>query len=323
MKKYDLLSYNHFRAGSAWIILIVGIILYYCGYFRIQEASLWKEIIIKIADVLVIGVIIGYLSNAAQFLGVFKQDLQDIIYGKEFLSKRNDITPLWETVSKELFKSKFPAISKELLSLIKSNYFPVNEINYYDDYDVNIEITWADEAHQYLLVKDTRTFDLIAETPNRFELPFGSWTNVKDVPKALYYSEVKKYTINEKEARIIDEKKIVENDVLYHEVIAELKGSTKYEITQVREKKYLFDRDYDISFRAKYIIHKLKVRLCIPDDLEATFLCRGTAEDFKDVNSKENCLEKRYKGLILPRQGYVFILKRKNMKHNLENDNEG
>ena len=84
MKK-NLLSYNFFRTGVAWIILIVGIGLYAYGYFGINQDSIWKEIVIKIADVLVIGVILGYLSNAAQFLGVFKSDLQDIIYGKEFI----------------------------------------------------------------------------------------------------------------------------------------------------------------------------------------------------------------------------------------------
>lgn len=78
MGKDSLLSYNRFRESSAWIILILGMLLYYISYFHIEQPSVWKEILIKIGDVLVIGVILGYLSNAAQFLGIFKQDLQDI-----------------------------------------------------------------------------------------------------------------------------------------------------------------------------------------------------------------------------------------------------
>lgn len=88
MKK-SILSYDNFRGGSAWFLLLLGIALYCCGYFWMPNDSIWKEVLVKIADVLVIGVIIGYLSNAAQFLGVFKQDLQDIIYGKEFIKNRN------------------------------------------------------------------------------------------------------------------------------------------------------------------------------------------------------------------------------------------
>ncbi len=107
MGKDSLLSYNRFRESSAWIILILGMLLYYISYFHIEQPSVWKEILIKIGDVLVIGVILGYLSNAAQFLGIFKQDLQDIVYGKEFLAKRNDIDSLWETVTKILFKTRW------------------------------------------------------------------------------------------------------------------------------------------------------------------------------------------------------------------------
>ena len=116
--KTNILSYNFFRTGAAWIILILGIGLYALGYFGLSESPIWKEIVIKIGDVLVIGVILGYLSNAAQFLGVFKSDLQDIIYGKEFIKQRKDLDSLWETLSKQLFKNKFPAIHKEFLKVI-------------------------------------------------------------------------------------------------------------------------------------------------------------------------------------------------------------
>lgn len=134
----DVLSYNNFRTGCAWIILIVGLGLYALGYFGLND-NVWREIVIKIGDVLVIGVILGYLSNAAQFLGVFKQDLQDIIYGKEFLKQRKDLYPLWKTVSIELFKNKFSAIHNSFLSAI-SDYFPKNEISYYQNYERDITV---------------------------------------------------------------------------------------------------------------------------------------------------------------------------------------
>lgn len=84
MGKNSLLSYNNFRSGSAWFFGIIGVVLYYAAYFYIDKDSIWREIAIKAGDVLIIGVLLGYLSNAAQFLGIFKQDLQDIIYGKDF-----------------------------------------------------------------------------------------------------------------------------------------------------------------------------------------------------------------------------------------------
>lgn len=169
MKFPNVLSYKFFRSGSAWLILFAGLFCYYLGYFEFETPSVWKEVIIKFGDVLVIGVILGFLSNAAQFLGVFKQDLQDIIYGKEFLKQRKDITPLWEAVSIQMFKEKFPIIHKDFLKVIRS-YFPNNEVSYYNDYETNMSIEWEDKAKGLIKVTDNVSFDLIADGDSEFFL---------------------------------------------------------------------------------------------------------------------------------------------------------
>ena len=171
----NLLSYNKFRSGSAWIILITGIALYAIGYFVCIEGSIYKEIVIKIADVLVIGVILGYLSNAAQFLGVFKKDLEDIVYGKEFIKKRNDLPVLWDTLSRQMIKEKFPAISKDLLAVIKDYYLPVESPIYYNDYHIIEEISWADQNKKFVKVEETINFEIITESENKFDLPMSTW----------------------------------------------------------------------------------------------------------------------------------------------------
>ena len=51
----------------------------FADYIYIEENSIWNKIAIKVADVLVIGVVLGFITNAAHFIGFFKQDLQDII----------------------------------------------------------------------------------------------------------------------------------------------------------------------------------------------------------------------------------------------------
>ena len=151
--KISILDYKNFRAGSAWIILIMGIALYGVGYFYVDDNSIWKEILIKLGDVLVFGVILGYLYNASQFLGIFKKDLQDIIYGKEFLRTRTDIQPLWDNISKELFKNKFPKIHKDLLDTV-SGYLPKDEVSFYDDYEAHLKIEWQNKDMGIISVTD-------------------------------------------------------------------------------------------------------------------------------------------------------------------------
>ena len=100
------------------------------------------------------------------------------------------------------------------------------------------------------------------------------------------------------------------NDDICHEQKVRLKGSTKYEIHYVREKTYNINEDYYIGFRAKYIVNKLRVCLDYPDDIDAIFTCRGTQLDFEDVKNSKRRIEKKYKSIILPRQGYIFALRK-------------
>ena len=192
----NLLSYNKFRSGSAWIILIIGIGFYTIGYCVCAEQTIYKEIVIKIADVLVIGVILGYLSNAAQFLGVFKKDLEDIVYGKEFIKKRNDLPVLWETLSKQMIKEKFPAISKDLLAVIKDYYLPVESPIYYNDYHIIEELSWADQNKKFVKVEETINFEIITESENKFDLPMSTWLDVEGLEKGQYSVLIKEFLVN-------------------------------------------------------------------------------------------------------------------------------
>lgn len=305
--KDSVLSYKYFRSGAAWIFFILGIVLYYIGYFQIDSQSVWKEIFIKGGDILIIGVILGYLSNAAQFLGIFKQDLQDIIYGKEFIKQRKDITPLWETISKQMFKNKFPAIHKEFLKVI-NGYFPENEVSFYNDYESHITIEWIDSRRGVIRVIDSVSFELIADSTDEFEYPLKTWTRVKE--KETYENKITELIVNNQTPIIENVGEYHENDDICHEQKVKLKGSTKYEIRYVREKTYNINEDYYIGFRAKYIVNKLRVCLDYPDDIDAIFTCRGTQLDFEDVKNSKRRIEKKYKSIILPRQGYIFALRK-------------
>lgn len=307
--KNNLLSYKYFRSSSAWLFFIIGVILYYIGYFQCESFSVWKEICIKIADVLVIGVILGYLSNAAQFLGIFKQDLQDIIYGKDFIKQRKDITPLWEAVSKQLFQNKFPTIHKDFLKVI-NGYFPKNEVSYYNDYESNITIEWINSEEGLMRVTDSISFELIADSESEFEYPFKTWTKV--IKEKRYENKITEITVNGNIPNIENVGEFNDDSGICHEQKIKLKGSTRYEIKYVREKIYNINEDFYIGFRSKYIVNRLRVCLDYPENIDAIFICRGTQLDFENVKHSKRSIEKKYKNIILPRQGYIFALRKIN-----------
>ena len=302
----NILSTNNFRTGVAWLLLIVGVCLYVAGFFFIEKDSVWS----KIADVLVIGVVLGFITNAAQFIGVFKQDLQDIIYGKEFIKQRKDIYTLWENLSKELFKNKFPTLHKELLMTV-NGYLPKDEVSYYNDYEINTLIEWVDKNKGIIKVTDKVSFDLMSETTGEILYPIKTWTTIKN--EQNYTNCITQITVNGKNQDIsenITNKRDIEGGLCQEQQLA-LYGSNKYEIKYIREKTYNIDDDYYLGFRAKYIVNKLRVCLDLPNEIEAIFTCRGTQKDFEDASKIKNRIEKKYRGIILPRQGYIFALKHK------------
>lgn len=305
-----MLSYNKFRAGAAWLILFLGIVLYIVGFVFItkDDNEVWHEIFLKLGDVLVIGVIIGYLSNAAQFLGVFKKDLQDIILGKEYVKQLKDIYPFWENISKEMFKNKFPAIHRDFLKAI-DGYFPKNDVLYFNDYETSMIIEWENKDKNIIKVSDVTSYDIITETNDEIDFPVKTWTVVDNID--AFKTSIDYFRVNEEDKELKLIKSSVDDYGKREEFNVKLKGATKYSIKQKKTKIYNLEKDYIIGFRAAFIVNNYRIRIDYPEDINLLFTCRGTQNDFEDMNSKNHSLEKKYKGVLLPRQGFVCGLQKK------------
>lgn len=297
-----------FRAGTAWLFLFGGLFCYYLGFYEFNDVTLVKEITLRIGDVLVIGVILGYLTNISAYFGVSKADLEDIIYSRDFVKKRNDLHTIWENISRELFKSKFPHISRDLLNIIKTVYLPIDNISYYNDYNVSIDLSWVDQEKKLIMVKQKISFDLIAEDRCKIEFPLKSWINIEGLNKDEYHVKVLDYSVNNKDPKNVRVTQNVKNCIHEYCYMIDLEGELKYDISKKIEKQYSFHKDFDISFKAQFLINKLNVTFRHPKNIRANFINRGTIEDFKEINKTEDSLEMKYKSLIFPNQGYVIAL---------------
>lgn len=294
--------------SSPWMMLIAGIALYaivYSGAIP-ETCPIWREIATKAADVLVIGVILGYFTNIAKMFGIFKQDLRDIVYLEEHLQKRADIEKLWDKLSKQMFKNKFPVIHSEFLQAIK-DYFPDNEVSYYNNYSAFHKVEWHDQEHHIIKVTDTIAFELVAESKDKkVTYPQRTWTRVKEGDP--YEERITEFSINGQAQNIAEPELSDDLGDKRSERTFVMEGSEKYEIRYVREKIYSIDTDYYIGFRAKYLVNGLSVTLSLPEGIEAMFISRGEQHDYKD-DINPDCISKKYRGILFPRQGYTFALR--------------
>lgn len=311
-----LYTNKSFSLGLSWLIPIVGIIGYILVYSNsFRENSDLREVVIKVSDVFVIGGFVGFLSNCSQFFGIFSKELECIVFSDRFLESRKDISSIWIKTSKALFNQKFPDISEELFTIIQDYYICKEEYSYYDNYRIITDIEWSDDIKKFIIVKDYINFDLVTEKEGDIDIPFSTWMNgIKGLEKNKdYYCKLECKINNIIQSPVIEEEYVNDDNeyiVKHITKVHNTKEKEKYQVSIYRERKYIFELDYDISFRAKFIVKDMTISLNIPQDMEATFICRGTPKDFIKVKNSKTTKEYLYKGLVLQRQGYTFALQK-------------
>ena len=298
------------RKTSVWTIIffIVGVFSYISGFFWLTN-GVWHDVLLKIGDVLVIGVVLGFITNASEFLGIFKKELENIVYGKEFLANQKDVSGIWETVSKEMFKNKFPGIHHDFLKALKS-YFPNNEVSYYEDYEMHSRMEWFDKSRSLVKVVDEVSFKLIAESDGKFVYPLKHWNKVAE--NGFFKSELTEFSVNG-EVRNLTSRVSVDDEMRCEEWKVEMEGEKVYNVHYITTKILNLNEDNVKGFRAKYIVKDFRLTFDCPKDISAQFVSRGTIDKFLDTTKMqtENHIEKRYNGIILPKQGFVISLQQK------------
>lgn len=177
-KTETIYNLKSFQMALSWIVPFFGLLGYYLVYSNyINGDEKLKEIIIKISDVLVIGGFVGFLSNISQSFGIFKKELQEIVFSEKFLASRNDIKSIWKKTSKAMFQQRFPDISEDLFSIILDQYINKDEYSYYSNYRIITDIQWADERKKFVIVKDHVFFDLVFEKEGEADITFKTWIN--------------------------------------------------------------------------------------------------------------------------------------------------
>ncbi|MDE6481026.1 MAG: hypothetical protein K2L45_12245 [Muribaculaceae bacterium] len=304
-----MFSWKTIKKSVGIICAIVGLTCYVIAYAFLAKSSLAYDIILNIADVLIIGVVVGYLSSVAQWAGVFKKEIQDIVFGKKLVGERKDIEEVWSNVTKQMFKFKFADIHKKMLYSLKEVLPSEEDISYYEDYDADSKIEWVDKDRGIIKCYDNFSMFIVVESDKKFDYTITSWL-VEDENQANgRSSETLQVTVdNKKLSNLKTVSKRVGSEI-QRETIIPLSGKKRYFIQYSRVQQYCIFEDYYIAFRAKYITNGLKVSLELPSDIEAIFIERGTMEDFQNVKNTKSHIKKLYKGVIFPKQGYIFALK--------------
>lgn len=302
-----------FKQAIPVILLIIGVPLFIIcslGAFGLEYSHKhWFKLLDGLSSVIVMSALVSFLVDSVEFMGVFKRALEDIIYDTKFLKKRKDIDEIWVKVSKELFKSKFPQISNQLMQTVRKYYESDDglKLSYYDDYVNTYTLTLDENDNNIIHVVQDVSFTLNVEDKEKFSFPMTMWTcaSAENKDKATLLCE--NVTVNGKPANAELTEPKYEEGTLRYDYKLQLEGSTEYKIKQKITKQYNLKDDNFIGYKARWLVNGLRVKVFHPKELGILFVNRGVMGEFSK-EEREDFKEYEFKGLILKHQGYVLTI---------------
>ncbi|SKD06152.1 hypothetical protein SAMN05660461_3324 [Chitinophaga ginsengisegetis] len=293
------------------ITLVIGILFFTYGTFgHFEEPSKIKIYIAGIGSTLLSSGIFAVLLKSMQFMGVFKDELVNIIYKADYLNHRTDLAEIWENVSKVVFKNKFPKISKEITEDVRNIYFPTQHVLYYDNYQQTLEIELIDEENDIIKVTQYSRYT-VYPTDRKEKFTHIASNRIKfNKDRAEIDFKIVEFNINSKKYSPYVTEYISSNDLLTTYSV-DLKHEDVYKFETKIEKKYSLKFDNIIGLMKDFLIRNFELKVFLKGNLKLSFISAGTLQPFvKNTYSNSACYEFHYKGLIYPKQGYVLIIEK-------------
>ncbi|WP_347216506.1 hypothetical protein [Chryseobacterium sp.] len=272
----------------------------------------WNKVIEKIGFIaLTSGVFAGVLKSI-QFTGLFKDELQKVISGSDFLNNRKDLPDLWKKVSKILYSEKFPEISDLLEDRILATYFPTNRNHYNEDLIITIIIH---EITDDFTIHYTQTMEYNAILDSNIKQTYINFTSsITDNDSVDEINNLISFKVDNEEMKDkVNPEERTENNEKIKSYTHQLKGKKKFFIHNKTERKYSLKGENFKMIRFNTFIKNLDVTVSYPNDIEVSFFGIGVVNDFVSTHDNiENVICRRHReDLILPRQGFGLSFNKK------------
>lgn len=115
--------------GGKWIVelwqrarlqvIVVSLVLLsvgaFVGYWTVPDSEVrLREFLLAVGSAALSGGVFAWLTKLAQLGGVFRDELERIIYGKKYLSRRADSVEMWLNATRSLYEPRFPELVNRL-----------------------------------------------------------------------------------------------------------------------------------------------------------------------------------------------------------------
>lgn len=118
-----------------------------------------KLVLISIGTAILSGRVITAIIFIGQFAGVFKEAVREVMYEKEFLRHRQDLTSIWRNVTDAVFTRRFEEVSDKMIDHVERT-FDRSADYYQENFEKELRIFWHDRAKGILRIQDRTRADI-------------------------------------------------------------------------------------------------------------------------------------------------------------------
>ncbi|WP_242920791.1 hypothetical protein [Pontibacter liquoris] len=291
------------------IFLGLGVFFIYLSEAFCFTPVYWNNIFDKVGVAIFSSGVFAAVLKSIQFTGIFREELEKIILGTDFIKKRNDLPDLWKKVSNAVYRSKFPEISSELDDIVLKTYLPTEKQYYYKDFVVTLHIEELTKTHIIKFTQTTKFCVIPATGEKTVKIVNGVGMDKVDNSQKI---EVEYFKVDGVPVEPIVKTDDTGSEVEYRFTV-ELTGKEKYFVEKKERREYSIKEDNYKLFRVNTFTKGMEVSIKHPDNLRVSFFNIGLVNHFSQNHVEfKNCVNRNHKeGVILPHQGWGVTFSRK------------
>lgn len=305
---------NALSSNLVLVYFIVGLLFLVASFVYFNEVKIINKLLYTVGTTLIAGGVFASIAKSSQFTDIFSKILRDIIYANEHLEVRKDLENIWENVTLTLTNRKFLKISDKMKDNIKKYYLPLNHDYYYDNFNIETVIEIDTNNPDYLVFKETCTFDIICEDDNlEIKLCPSRGMKFDYSNKKLTNYKLEEYYINDNLHKPQVHENVEKNRMWFNYEV-KLKGAKKYSIRRKEVIRYNIKYDQIKKHVAMWVYNGIKIDILYPNDLYIDFHSVGTLDNFVTTHNKNSSFQQvkaRYNGLIYKNQGFLVHMCKK------------
>ena len=315
MDEHDLKDWQRWLFRNlVWILIIISLILMLISYLDLVSNSKLTGIIEKASLAMLSSGIFAAVLKSLQFQGLFKEEINKVINGTDFLKKRKDLPDIWRVISKEIYKSKFPLITQFLENRILETYFPTETEYYYKDYYVTINIEDISEDMVITYSQTCKYTVVLDSNLDKSELILESKID-QEGEEAAIINDLEFFFVNEEDKTPKEEDKLTIENNKRSQYTIPIAGKGDIKIHSKYNRKYSLKGENYKLFRLKYFTQNMEVVINHPENVSVSFFNIGLVNKFESQHvGIKNTISRTHKNdLILPHQGFGMSFERNNI----------